>query len=95
MVKSLPAHAGDIRDTGSIPGLGKSPGGGRDNPLQYSCLENPQGQRSLASQVHSLRESVMIEVSKYAHNYLSEVFLTSYNICSMGEQIVFILLTAA
>ena len=33
---------------GSIPELGRSPGGGHDNPLQYSCLENPHGQRSLA-----------------------------------------------
>ena len=33
---------------GSIPGLGRSPGGGHDNPLQYSCLKNPHGQRSLA-----------------------------------------------
>ena len=38
-------NAGDL---GSIPGLGRSPGGGHDNPLQYSCLENPHGQRSLA-----------------------------------------------
>ena len=36
------------RDLGSIPGLGRSPGGGHGNPLQYSCLENPRGQRSLA-----------------------------------------------
>ena len=41
MVKSLPASAGDIRDTGSIPGSGRSPGGGHDNPFQYSCLGNP------------------------------------------------------
>ena len=41
MVKNLPANAGDIRDVGSIPGLGRSPGGGHGNPLQYSCLENP------------------------------------------------------
>ena len=39
--------AGDIRDTGLILGSGGSPGGGHDNPLQYSCLENPHGQRSL------------------------------------------------
>jgi len=38
VVKNLPANAGDM---GSIPGLGRSPGGGHDNPLQYSCLENP------------------------------------------------------
>ena len=45
VVKSQPVNA---RDTGSIPGLGRSPGGGHVNPLQYSCLENPHGQRSLA-----------------------------------------------
>ena len=37
----------DVRDLGSIPGLGRSPGGGHGNPSQYSCLENPRGQRSL------------------------------------------------
>ena len=36
-------------DLGSVPGLGRSPGGGHGNPLQYSCLENPHGQKSLAS----------------------------------------------
>ena len=41
MVKNPPANAGDVRDTGSIPGLGRSPGGGHGNPLQYFCLENP------------------------------------------------------
>ena len=40
MVKYLPASSGDIRDVGLIPGLGRSPGGGSGNPLQYSCLEN-------------------------------------------------------
>ena len=47
MVKNLPVNAGDRRDLGSIPGLGRSPGGGHGNPLQYSCLENPM-QRGLA-----------------------------------------------
>ena len=47
MVKKPPANAGDIRDAGSISGLGRSPGGGNGNLLQYSCLEN--GQRSLAA----------------------------------------------
>ena len=40
MVKNLPANVADARDTGSIPGLGRSPGGGNSYPLQYSCLEN-------------------------------------------------------
>ena len=41
VVKNLPPNAGDIRDTGSIPGLGRSPAGGQGNTLQYACLENP------------------------------------------------------
>ena len=41
MVKNLSAHAGDIRDEGSIPGSGRSYGGGNGNPLQYSCLKTP------------------------------------------------------
>ena len=48
VVKNLPANAGDSRDVGSIPESGRSPGGGHGNPLQYSCLKNPHGQRSLA-----------------------------------------------
>ena len=40
VVKNLPGNSGDIRDMGLIPGLGRSPGGGNGNPLQYSCLEN-------------------------------------------------------
>ena len=41
MVKNTPANAGDIRNMGSLFGLGRSSGGGHSNPLQYSCLENP------------------------------------------------------
>ena len=40
VAKNLPASVGDIKDTGLIPGLGRSPGEGNGNPLQYSCLEN-------------------------------------------------------
>ena len=40
VVKSPPANAGDIRDVGSIPGSGRSPGGGNGSPLQHSCLKN-------------------------------------------------------
>ena len=47
MVKNPPVNAEDTGDAGSIPGLGRSSGGGNGNPLQYSCLENPHGQRSL------------------------------------------------
>ena len=48
VVKNLPANTGDVRDTGWIPELGRSLGEGHANPLQYSCLENSHGQRSLA-----------------------------------------------
>ena len=41
VIKNLPANAGEVRDVGSIPGLGRSPGRGLGNPLQYSYLENP------------------------------------------------------
>ena len=41
VVKNAPANAGDARDEGSIPGLGRYSGGGNSNPLQYSCLKNP------------------------------------------------------
>ena len=47
MVKNTPANAGGVRDEALNPGSGRSPGGGHGNPLQYSCLKNPRGQRSL------------------------------------------------
>ena len=46
VVKNLLANAGDVKDVGLIPGLGRSPGGGPDNPLQYSCLKNPMDRGS-------------------------------------------------
>ena len=46
--KESVCNAGTARDVSSIPGAGRSSGGGHGNPLQYSCLENPHGQRSLA-----------------------------------------------
>ena len=51
-VKNPPANAGDIRDTGSIPGTGRSPGGGHGNPLYYSCLENPMDRGAWWAAVH-------------------------------------------
>ena len=51
VVKNLSANAGDGRDAGSIPGSGRSPGGGHGNPLQYSCLENPTDRWATAHRV--------------------------------------------
>ena len=55
-------------DLGSIPGLGRSPGGGHSNPLQCSCLENPHGQKSLAGYTSwGRKESDMTEQLSTAH----------------------------
>ena len=47
----------NVGDLGLIPGWGRPPGGGHGNLLQYSCLENPCGQRSLAATVHEVAKS--------------------------------------
>ena len=57
MTKELPANAGDVRDSGLIPGLGRSPGEGNGNPLQYSCLENPIDRGAWWATVHRVAES--------------------------------------
>ena len=57
VVKNLPANAVDIRDSGSIPGSGRSPEEGNGNPLQYSCLENPMGKGAWWAAVHGLPTS--------------------------------------
>ena len=55
--KNLPANAGDVRGTGLIPGSGRSPGGGHDNPLQYSCLENPMDRGDWWAMAHRVAKS--------------------------------------
>ena len=57
MVKNSPANAGDTEDVGSIPGSGRSPGGGNGNPLEYSCLGNPMDRGALLATVHSVAKS--------------------------------------
>ena len=57
VVKNLPANAGDVRDAGSISGLGRSPGEGNGNPLQSSCLGNPMKRGSWQASVHGATES--------------------------------------
>ena len=54
MIKNLPAN---IRDTVSIPGSGRSPGGGHGNPFQYSCLENPMDRGAWQAMVHRVAKS--------------------------------------
>ena len=57
VVKNLPASAGDIRDVGPVPGLGRSPGGRHSNPLQYSCLKNPMDRGAWKATVHRVAKS--------------------------------------
>ena len=71
MVKSLPADAGGSRDTdtGSIPGSGRSPGGGHGNPLQYSCLENPMDRGAWWATVHNVLKSQTLLKLLSTHTY--------------------------
>ena len=57
MVKNPSANAKYIRDAGSIPGSGRSPGGGNGNALQYSCLENFMNRGALQATVHGVAKS--------------------------------------
>ena len=57
VVKDPPANAGDVRDKGSIPELGRSPGEGNGNLLQYSCLDNPTDRRAWWATVHAFAKS--------------------------------------
>ena len=53
MVKNPSANAGDIRDVGSVPGSGRSPGEGHDDPLLYSCLENSMDRGEVTKHAHA------------------------------------------
>ena len=63
MVKNLPANAGDVRDMGLIPGLGRYPRDGNGNPLQDSCLENSMKRGTWQATVHDVTESDTTEVT--------------------------------
>ena len=63
VVKKPPANAGEVRDAGSIPGSGRSSGGGKGNPLQYSCLENPMDREAWQATGHRTPESDVTEAT--------------------------------
>ena len=69
MVENLPANVGDTGDAYSIPGSGRSTGGGNGNPLQYSCLENLMNRGSWWATIHGVTKS-WTQLSKHAHYLL-------------------------
>ena len=68
-IKNSPANAGDARDPGSIPGLGRSPGGGNGNPLQNSCLKKPTDRGAWLAVVHGVEKN-QTPLSTFAHTFV-------------------------
>ena len=68
VVKDPPTNAVDARDTGLIPGLQRSPGGGNGNLLQYSCLENPKDRGAWRATVHGVAKS-LTQQSERTHKH--------------------------
>ena len=79
MVKNPPAVAGDIRDMGSIPELGRSPERGHGNPLQYSCLGNPMDRGSWWATVHGVAKS---RIGLSMHMILQSNQLRAHMLCT-------------
>ena len=63
VIKNMPANAGDIRDPGSVPESGRSPGGGNGSPFQYSCQENPMDRGAWRAMVHRVTKSDTTEAT--------------------------------
>ena len=64
VVKNMPANSEDVRDAGSVPGLGGSPGGGHGNPFQYRCLEKPLDRGAWWATVHRVTGSDATEATE-------------------------------
>ena len=82
----MPANAGAAGHAGSIPGLGRAPGGGTGNPLQYSCLENPMDRGAWPATVHGIAESDMTEMTEHTYvlyymyvSVLYYIYIIMYN----------------
>ena len=90
VVKNLPANAGAIRDSGSIPGSVRSHGEGNGNPLQYSCLENPVDRGAWWATVHRVTKSQtwLMQLSTHTAQKSCEIISPSglgYNLGKFGE----------
>ena len=83
VVKNPAANAGNIRDTSSIPGLGRSSGGGHGNPLQYSCLENPTDRGVWQVTVYGL--------ARVRHNWSDLAHTSVYTVFCLWDHIKYVL----
>ena len=96
-----PANAGEVRDMGSIPGLGRSPGGRHDNPLQYSWLENPMDRGAWWALVHRVAKS-WIQVKWVSTRTHTHIIMIKFEYLNLGSEywentefvIIIIILTA-
>ena len=86
VVKNPPANTADIRDTGLILGREDSSEGEHGNPLQYSCLENPHGQRSLAGYIQGRKELDRTEASQQAQKI--NVNMESHEEANFSSQVL-------
>jgi len=98
-VKNVPANAGDIREPGSIPGLGRSPRGGHGNPPQYSCLENPMDREAWRATVHGVAKSQtrlkqlsthsctakLVDAGAYIHLIITSLYCTCISFISLSH----------
>ena len=80
MVKNLPANAGDLRGVGLIPGLGRSPGVGYGNPLQYSCLEIPMDRGAWWATVRGVAKSQARLKQLSIHTHSTQTYLMLYSL---------------
>ena len=81
VVKNLSANEGDVKEAGSIPELGRSPGEGNGNPLQHSCLENPMDRGTWRAALHGISQSQtrLKQLSMHSYIYIfSQIYVFIY-----------------
>ena len=82
MVKNPPVSEGDVRDMGSIPESGRSPGGENDNPLKYSCQENPVDKGACWATAHGVAKSQTQLCLSSSILYKTAVILERKHVCT-------------
>ena len=89
VVKNLPANARNVKDEGSIPGVGRSPGGGHSNPLQRSCMENSMDRGAWWATAHRVakNQTRQKELNTHTHFKLHSVLQYKRRLCLGKEEI--------